>query len=36
MGLYDVERDGGGVLRRVPTALVAEFRRLAQATNDGA
>jgi hypothetical protein len=36
MGLYDVERDGAGVLRRVPTALVAEFRRLALAANDGA
>ena len=36
MGLYDLERDGAGVLRRVPTALVAEFRRLALAANAGA
>jgi Beta-glucosidase/6-phospho-beta-glucosidase/beta-galactosidase len=29
MGLYDLEPDGSGVLRRVPTAAVAEFQRLA-------
>ncbi|GII76794.1 beta-glucosidase [Sphaerisporangium rufum] len=30
MGLYDLEPDGAGVLRRVPTAAVEEFRRLAR------
>ncbi|MEU9889417.1 family 1 glycosylhydrolase [Sphaerisporangium sp. NPDC051011] len=28
MGLYDLEPDGAGVLRRVPTAAVEEFKRL--------
>ncbi len=28
MGLYDLSADGAGVLRRVPTAAVEEFRRL--------
>lgn len=27
MGLYDLARDGGGVLRRLPTPVAAEFRR---------
>jgi beta-glucosidase len=31
MGLLELERDGAGVLRRVPTGLVEEFRRLAGA-----
>ena len=29
MGLYDLARDGGGVLRRLPTPVAAEFRRRA-------
>jgi beta-glucosidase len=29
MGLLELEPDGAGVLRRVPTGLVSEFRRLA-------
>ena len=31
MGLLELEPDGAGVLRRVPTGLVEEFRRLAGA-----
>lgn len=27
MGRYDLARDGGGVLRRPPTPVAAEFRR---------
>lgn len=32
MGLYDLERDGGSVLRRLPTALVNRLRALAESS----
>jgi hypothetical protein len=36
MGLLELEPDGAGVLRRVPTGLVEEFRKLAGADEPGA